>query len=281
MYRFFLYIFVLSVSVGCSREKDLPTEKNKQQIPVPEGWILVWNDEFDENGIDTDKWEHEVNARGGGNDELQYYTARQENSFLKDGNLVIQAIKERYTGPEGTRDYTSARLRTLNKGDWKYGRFDLRAKMPIGKGIWPALWMLPTDNVYGGWAASGEIDIMEYLGHEPNKVHGTLHYGGRYPNNTHTGTSYTLPAGNFSDDFHVFTLEWDQGEFRWYVDSNLYQTQTKWYSTNGEYPAPFDQRFHLVVNVAVGGNWPGDPDQTTVFPQTMELDYVRIFTRAE
>jgi beta-glucanase (GH16 family) len=281
MFRYAVLFLILFVMAGCAREKDLPTENKKQEIPIPEGWILVWNDEFEGNSIDPDKWEHEVNAKGGGNNELQYYTARPQNSFIEDGKLKIRAIKETYTGPEGTREYTSARLRTLNKGDWKYGRFEFRAKMPIGKGIWPALWMLPTDRVYGGWAASGEIDIMEFIGHEPEKVHGTLHYGGGWPQNKYTGNAYTLPAGKFSDDFHVFTLEWEEGEMRWYVDGNLYQTQTEWYSTNGDYPAPFDQRFHLIVNVAVGGNWPGNPDLTTVFPQTMEIDYARVFTRPD
>jgi beta-glucanase (GH16 family) len=278
VYRFMLIILFLLTSIHCGKE-DNPTKGDDPKIPEPEGWQLVWHDEFDGSSINTKKWEHEVNAQGGGNDELQYYTSRLQNSYVDDGFLVIRAAKEHYTGPEGTREYTSARIRTKNNGDWKYGRFDIKAKMPYGQGIWPAIWMLPTDQVYGGWAASGEIDIMEYLGHEPNKVYGTLHYGGRWPENVHTGKSYTLPAGNFSDDFHVFTLEWEQNEFRWYVDGVHYQTQTKWHSTNGEYPAPFDQRFHLILNVAVGGNWPGNPDDSTVFPQLLTVDYVRVFEK--
>ncbi|MBN1999440.1 glycoside hydrolase family 16 protein [candidate division KSB1 bacterium] len=272
------YIFVIcvfSVFNMCRDKNAGPTET--QSIPEPPGWSLVWHDEFDGKKIDLTKWEHEVNARGGGNNELQYYTARSENSYVKNGVLVIEAIKETFTGSEGTREYTSARLRTKNKGDWTYGRFEIRAKLPYGQGIWPAIWMLPTDNEYGGWAASGEIDIMELVGHEPNKVHGTLHYGGGWPENKHTGKSYTLAQGNFSQDFHVFTIEWKEGEIRWYMDGVHYQTLTEWYSTNGEFPAPFDKRFHLLLNVAVGGNWPGNPDETTVFPQRMEVDYVRIF----
>lgn len=248
--------------------------------PPGEEWTLVWNDEFDGAAIDLAKWEHEVNAEGGGNNELQYYTARAENSFVAGGHLVIRALREAYTGPEGTREYTSARLRTKFKGDWLYGRFEIRARLPRGQGIWPAIWMLPTDWVYGGWAASGEIDIMELVGHQPDKVYGTLHYGGPWPRNVHSGSSYTLPAGAFSDAFHVFALEWEPREFRWYVDGLHYQTQNEWRTENAPYPAPFDRRFHLLLNLAVGGNWPGNPDATTVFPQEMRVDYVRVYQRA-
>ncbi len=246
-------------------------------------WNMVWDDEFNSTEIDLTKWEHEVNGQGGGNNELQYYTDRDTNSFIQDGKLVIRALKEAYTGPDGTRQYTSARLRTLHKGDWKYGRFRITAKLPYGQGLWPAIWMLPTDWVYGGWAASGEIDIMELLGQDNTKVYGTLHYGGPWPNNTHTGSYYVLPSGNFSDDFHVFELTWlptangDSVEMKWYVDDVLYLTQKEWWSSGGAYPAPFDQKFHMLLNVAVGGNWPGSPDSTTTFPQMMEIDYVRIY----
>lgn len=263
----------------CQNSDKSPTKNTDDEIPVPEGYELVWNDEFSGSEIDASKWEHEVNAAGGGNNELQYYTDRRVNSFVENGALVIQALKEQYTGPEGTRSYTSARLRTMKKGDWKYGRFSIRAKLPYGQGLWPAIWMLPTDWKYGGWAASGEIDIMELVGHEPNKVLGTLHYGGVYPNNTHSGDSYTLPEGDFSQDFHVFTIDWDTTQFRWYVDDIFYQSQTSWYSENGPYPAPFDQFFHILLNVAVGGNLPGNPDESTIFPQRMYVDYVRVFKK--
>ena len=170
---------------SCSKNGTDNNQKNNNddEWNIP-GWQLVWHDEFDMPTIDLSKWEHEVNGRGGGNNELQYYTARDTNSFIEDGNLVIQALRETYSGPDGTRDYTSARMRTLNKGDWKYGRFDIKAKLPFGKGVWPAIWMLPSDWVYGGWAASGEIDITELIGQEPNRVYGTLHYGGEWPNNS-------------------------------------------------------------------------------------------------
>lgn len=281
LHRLLITFFILYLGMlgNCQKQISRPADEPEIIIPPP-GWQLVWNDEFNGSSIDTRKWEHEVNAEGGGNNELQYYTARPENSYIDSGNLVIRAMKETYTGPEGTREYTSARLRTKGKGDWKYGRFEIRAKLPFGQGLWPAIWMLPTDWVYGGWAASGEIDIMELLGQEPNKVYGTLHYGGEWPDNKHTGSSYTLPNGTFSDDFHLFVLEWDTTAFRWYVDGIPYQTQTQWYSSGGAYPAPFDQRFHLLLNVAVGGNWPGNPDDTTTFPQMMVIDYVRVYQKA-
>lgn len=273
-----LIILILCSSLASCQKKN-PIDNDNQNIPTPEGWELVWHDEFDGTSIDLNKWEYEVNAQGGGNNELQYYTNRSENSFIENGNLVIQALKENYTGPEGTREYTSARLRTLRKGDWKYGRFDIKAKLPFGQGIWPAIWMMPSESKYGGWAASGEIDILELLGHESNKVYGTLHYGGQWPAHVHTGKSYTLSQGTFADEFHLFTIEWDTTQFRWYVDGIFYQSQTQWHTANAPYPAPFDQYFHLILNVAVGGNWPGNPDNTTVFPQMMIVDYVRVFKK--
>ncbi|MCU0787219.1 MAG: family 16 glycosylhydrolase [Verrucomicrobia bacterium] len=236
-----LPVFCLLLIVGVA---SYVNRAEAQSLP---GWTLVWSDEFDGPNIDLSKWSHEVNGQGGGNNELQYYTARATNSFIENGKLVIQALKESYTGPDGTRDYTSARLRTLNKGDWKYGRFEIRARTPTGRGLWPAIWMLPTDWVYGGWAASGEIDIM--------------------------------PSGNFASTFHTFAIEWETNAFRWYVDGLHYWTETNWYSTAAPYPAPFNQRFHMLLNVAVGGNWPGPPDGSTVFPQRMEVDYVRVYTK--
>lgn len=245
--------------------------------PTPE-WELVWQDEFDGDTIDDTKWSFEVNGRGGGNSELQYYTDFSENAFIEDGKLVIQALKleERYIG----RDYTSARIRTVGKGDWLYGRFEFRAKLPYGQGLWPAIWMLPSTYSYGGWPSSGEIDIMELVGHDADTVHGTLHYGS-LGNYQYTGKPYSLEEGIFADDFHDFAIEWEEGEIRWYVDGEKYQTQTVWNTKNHDYPAPFDQPFHIIMNVAVGGNWPGSPDETTVFPQRMEVDYVRVYQKNE
>ena len=256
-----------------------PTATTAPTPTVPwatDGYALVWADEFDGPAIDPGKWSFVIDGRGGGNNELQYYTDRPENARLEAGALVIEARAERHMG----HLYTSARLHTLAKGDWAYGRIVVRARLPKGQGLWPAIWMLPTDSVYGTWAASGEIDLMELIGHEPNVVHGTLHYGDRWPNNVHSGDSFRLAGGaTFADDWHTFRVDWEPEEFRWYVDDTLYQTQTRWHTASAPYPAPFDQRFHLVLNVAVGGNWPGHPDETTVFPQTMQVDFVRVFQK--
>ena len=247
-----------------------------------EDWQLVWADEFEGSALDPKKWEWEVNARGGGNNELQYYTDRVENTRVEGGQLHLIARRETFTGPEGTRGYTSARIRTRHRGDWRYARIEVRARLPRGQGIWPAIWMMPTDDVYGGWAASGEIDIMEYLGQKPREVFGTLHYGAAWPRNVHSGATYTRPDGRgFDEAFHVFALEWERGEIRWYVDGEHYQTQTRWHTEGAPFPAPFDQRFHLILNVAVGGNLPGSPDETTVFPQSMIVDYVRVYQRPD
>jgi hypothetical protein len=162
-------------------------------------------------------------------------------------------------------------------GDWTYGRFEVRAKLPTGQGLWPAIWMLPTNDAYGGWAASGEIDILELVGHEPDKVHGTLHYGAPFPGNVFSGSSFTLPTGDFSTTFHTFALEWEPHEIRWFVDGVQYASRSSWWSSGGAFPAPFDQPFHMLLNVAVGGNWPGNPNGSTQFPQVMEIDYVRVY----
>ncbi|MCH8567725.1 MAG: family 16 glycosylhydrolase [Balneolales bacterium] len=239
-------------------------------------WELVWSDDFEGNELDLTKWSYQYGTgaseglSGWGNAELQYYTDRPQNIFVQNGMLHIVAREESFGG----MDYTSARIRSINQGDWRYGRFEARAKMPEGQGMWPAIWMMPTDGVYGRWPASGEIDIMELVGHEPNILHGTIHYG---PPHTFSGGSYTLPSGNFSDNFHTFAVEWENGEIRWYIDDILYHTETDWFSQGQGFPAPFDQRFHFLLNLAVGGNWPGDPDETTVFPQQMVVDYVRVY----
>lgn len=242
-------------------------------------WKLVWSDEFDGIKLDYGKWETEVNAFGGGNQELQIYTDRKENVRVHKGNLILEARKDNH-GIAGTvREYSSGRVRTKHRGDWKYGKFEIRAKLPAGQGLWPAIWMLPTEEVYGPWAASGEIDIMEFKGQHPDTVWGTLHYGKPWPRNKHSGTQRKLSNGSFTDEFHIFTTEWEKGEIRWFVDGELYQTQTKWESDGGEFPAPFDQHFHLILNLAVGGGFVGNPDNTTTFPQQFMIDYVRVYQR--
>lgn len=280
-------------------------------------WELVWSDEFKGHEIDTSKWSHEVNCWGGGNAEQQCYVDNEANSFIKNGKLVIRLLKEPTTGPDSvegsdgygetttTLPYSSARLRTMNQGDWKYGRFEVRAKLPKGQGTWPAIWMLPTDWVYGGWAASGEIDIMEAVNlgttyqddgvtKVENRVHGTLHYGKAWPNNVHSGEAYRFahPDINPGDDFHTYAIEWEQGEIRWYVDDVHYATQTEagWWShyqdsqgnwVSGEGDAPYNQRFHLILNLAMGGSWPTAVNEGGIDPSIeqaeMLIDYVRVY----
>ncbi len=282
-FNYLQYIALMGFICFSCKDRSIDESAKKQANNAE--WQLVWQDEFDEREIDTTRWEFQLGdgtaygIPGWGNNELQNYTNRPRNAYISNGCLVIQVLKETFQGQERLSEYTSARLRTKNKGDWKYGRFEIRAKLPCGKGLWPAIWLLPTDNIYGGWAASGEIDIMESLGHEPNIVYGTLHYGDAWPNNVHTGISDTLTTGNFSEKFHTFSLEWDSTAIKWFIDDTLYQTQTKWFTVKQPFPAPFDQRFHLLLNVAVGGNWPGNPDETTQFPQEMVADYVRVYQK--
>ncbi|QEN04415.1 glycosyl hydrolase family protein [Thiospirochaeta perfilievii] len=266
------FICVTGLFLGCvSDSKSVVIDRSEFD------WQLVWSDEFNSKTIDGSKWNFILGGGGYGNNELQYYSDSEDNARIEKGKLVIEAHKEDYEG----NSYTSAKLTTQNKGDWTYGRYEIRAKLPEGQGIWPAFWMMPTDySIYGPWPACGEIDIMEVLGHEPNKTHGTLHYGNPHK---YTGDSYTLEKGSFSDSYHIFALEWLPGEIRWYVDGKLFQVQNDWYSTqdslNGEltFPAPFDRDFYLQLNLAVGGNWPGSPDETTKFPQKMLIDWIRVY----
>lgn len=233
------------------------------------GMELVWNDEFDGTAINSNWWGYDLGAGGWGNSELQTYTNSSFNSFVANGKLNIVAQKT------GT-NYTSARLLTKGKKEFKYGRIDIRAKMPYGQGIWPALWMLGGNISQVGWPKCGEIDIMEYLGHEQSKTHGTVHYfdnGHRY-----IGGSYTLPnQASFHSDYHVFTVVWQENSIRWYVDYQLfYQVD----DTKIKFEA-FRLPQFFIFNVAVGGIWPGYPDATTVFPQSMLVDYVRVFQTPE
>ena len=273
-------------------------------------WQLVWADEFDGEQIDMDKWSFETDCWGGGNEERQCYTDRKKNAYVKDGVLSIVARRERFTGhalpprlwktrkhakKAATKSYTSARLRTIGKGDWRYGRIEVRAKLPGGQGVWPAIWMLPSDEHYGMWAASGEIDIMEAVnldvpcgtcsGGAENRVLGTLHYGDEWPKNKHSGDETVIE--NLTSEFHTFTIEWSAGKISWFVDGRHYATQTykDWHSDSGKAKgrpfAPFDQRFHLILNVAVGGKLPEGRNQGGVskkgFPKSMQIDWVRIY----
>jgi beta-glucanase (GH16 family) len=249
---------------------------------APAGWDLAWADEFDGpngTGVDRTKWVPEVGGNGWGNNELEYYRDDVANAVQQNGSLVITAIKERYTGTDGvTRDYTSARLITRGKFEPRYGRFEARIKIPYGQGIWPAFWMLGSDIGSAGWPACGEIDILENIGREPTIVHGTVH-GPGYSGANGIGAAYSLPGGvRFADDYHVYAVEWEPKAIRWYVDDALYFTLTPANLPQGA-KWVFDHPHFLLLNLAVGGNWPGNPDGTTVFPQTMLVDYVRVYKR--
>ena len=275
--KLFINIFFLLnyfVYAGCS-EESTPADSN--DATSLEGYSLIWADEFEGTSIDLTKWEHEVNANGGGNNELQYYTDRPENSFVKDGMLHIAAQKENFTGPDGSREYTSARMRTMNKGDWKYCRIEVRAKIPYGQGIWPAIWMLSTDWEYGGWPASGEIDIMEHVGSDPGKIYGTVHTEA-YNHNKGTQRGGQILVSDANSNYHVYAIEWSENKIDFYVDDQKYFTFTN--DKNGNHATwPFDKRFHLLLNVAVGGNWPGNPNLSTPFPAEMIVDYVRVYKK--
>lgn len=259
-----------------------------QKTPSPalqasSSWTLEWSDEFNgENGAppDASKWTEEVGGGGWGNQELEYYTNRPQNAYQQDGNLVIHVQREKYTGADGvTRNYTSARLKTQDKFTQAYGRFEARIKIPRGQGIWPAFWMLGDDIDKVGWPRCGEIDIMENIGREPALVHGTIH-GPGYSGAKGIGSPFALSDKKpFADDFHIYAVEWEPEAIRFYVDDHLYATRTP-----GDLPAgtkwAYDHPFFLLLNVAVGGSWPRDPDATSAFPQEMLVDYVRVYQRA-
>lgn len=235
------------------------------------GYGLVWQDEFNGPALNTSDWTHETGAGGWGNQELQYYTDRPDNAYLEDGRLVIEAKKESYSGSP----YTSARLITQNKQLFQYGRVDIRAILPEGQGIWPALWMLGANISSIGWPACGEIDIMELIGHQPSTVHGTAHWGPQgqgYSN--HIGGSYSLDGEKYSERYHVFSIVWEKDNIKWYVDENEFFRLSR-ANVNGAYP--FNAEFFFIFNIAVGGQWPGYPDESTTFPQRMYVDYIRVF----
>lgn len=252
------------------------------QTPViADEWKLVWQDEFNGDSLNSSQWKIEVNAFGGGNQEQQIYTDRSKNVRVHNGHLVIEAHHD-YASVAGTsRPYSSGRIHSKRRGDWKYGRFEVRAKLPAGQGMWPAIWMLPSNDHYGGWARSGEIDILEFKGQEPDTIWGTLHYGKQWPNNVHTGETLKTAGTDYTADFHVYAIEWEEGEIRWYLDGKLWQTQTKWNSGDAAFPAPFDRKFHMILNVAVGGQFVGPTSPDTKLPAAMLVDYVRVYQRSD
>ena len=254
---------------------------------------LIWRDEFDGDTLDTAKWSYELGnwkldadgnyiTNGWGNNEQQFYT--DSNAAVHDGILTIAARREHYTDPiQGEYEYTSARLSTQHLFSVCGGRIEVRARCDAGKSLWPAIWMLPEDSAYGGWAASGELDIMEGWGSTPEKICGTIHFGDVWPNNTYLTNDYTFPQGESAEGWHTYAVEWESGAIRWYVDDTLYSTQTDWYSAGHAYPAPFDQNFYLILNLAVGGHFDGvdgiyaDPATFADGERHFEIDWVRVY----
>ncbi len=257
------YLVIAFVVLGCSAQRENKTAERK----------LVWSDEFDYTGLpDSTKWGYDIGGHGWGNNEKQFYTEkRAENAAVSNGVLTITAIKEEHEGS----GYTSARLVSKNKGDWTYGRMEIKAKLPKGIGIWPAIWMLPTDWQYGGWPESGEIDIMEHVGYEPDSIYGTVHTGA-YNHTIGTQKGKNIYKNDVATSFHVYVLEWTENDIRIFVDDDLYFSYPNEKKTFMEWP--FDQRFHLLLNIAVGGNWGGQKGiDDAIFPQKMEIDYVRVY----
>ena len=265
-------LLLLAVTQCVCHSQSIPAEQRSSE------WKLVWADEFNYEGLpDREKWSYDVGGHGWGNKELQFYTdGRKENARVENGSLIIEARKDNWQDHE----YTSARLVSKTKGDWTYGRFEARAKLPTGKGAWSAIWMLPTTKSYGEWPSSGEIDIMEQVGFEPNVVHASVHTKAYYHViNTHK-TART-EVSNATTGFNVYAVEWTPEEIRGYINDRQYFTFKNERLTNpaADYQQwPFDQPFHLLLNIAIGGTWGGQQGvDPAVWPQRMEIDYVRVY----
>ncbi len=259
-------IAIAIAAAAPARAADVP-----QPPAQPPGWVLDWHDEFDGPQLDRTKWVAETGGHGWGNRERQYYTDRPDNLRVDGGMLVIEARREAYGGSA----YTSARIKTAGLVERTYGRYEARIRIPRGQGIWPAFWMLGTDPGKAGWPRLGEIDIMENIGKEPDTVHGTVH-GPGYSGDKAFGRPQQLEAGAYADDFHVYAVEWEPGEIRWYRDGIPYHTARP-DTVPGDWV--FEHPFYVLLNLAVGGYWPGDQDETTVLPQRMLVDYVRVYKR--
>lgn len=265
-------IFLLFFS--CKKENTTaPAGSTNTNPPTSYEWqfenTAVWTEEFSTDGLpDPSKWNYDIGGSGWGNNELQYYTDGL-NANITSGILKITAKKESYAGKE----YTSTRMVTKNKADWLYGRFEIKAKLPKGRGTWPAIWMLPTENAYGGWPNSGEIDIMEHVGFNENTVHFTLHAGGFYAANGKGSSKFIVGA---TDDFHLYRLDWTPYGIRGYFDNEKVFEYLN--PGAGYFTWPYDKKFHLLLNIAVGGNWGGAQGvDNTIFPATMEVDYIKVY----
>jgi beta-glucanase (GH16 family) len=249
----------------------------------PQGnWNIIWSDEFNGSSISPANWTFDIgNGSGGwGNNEQEYYTSLPQNAYVSDGLLHIVGLNQSYNG----YNYTSARMKSEGLFTALYGRFAFRVKLPTGQGLWPAIWMMPEDSIYGPWAASGEIDVMENMGSNPTNVFGTLHFGGPYPANSQShGPSYNFVPGTSVTNFNVYLLEWTTNAITWYLNGQLYETQTNWWSSSTTntriqnlYPAPFNEPFYLIMNLAIGGTLGGAID-ASIFPSDMQVDYVRLY----
>jgi len=273
LFHFFSIPLIGCFLLNCKKENN-PDGNGTIPPPAVFEWKFestpVWSDEFSTNGApDATKWSYDVGGTGWGNNELQYYT-NGLNTSVNAGILKIEARKENYSG----KYYTSARMVSKNKGDWLYGRFEVKAKLPKGRGTWPAIWMLPTNSAYGGWPASGEIDIMEHVGYDLNNVHFTLHANTFFGGNGKGSGKYINGA---TDDFHLYRLDWASYGIRGYFDNELIFEYSN--PGTGSNYWPYDQQFHLLLNIAVGGNWGGAQGvDDSIFPASMEIDYVRVYS---
>ena len=267
-----LIVVCLMLSIVISACDGLPFGAKATPIPVLDGWTLKWHDEFDAKKIDPKNWTYDLGAGGWGNGEAQFYTSRPENARLEDGMLIIEARQEKYEDSY----YTSARLKTQGLQNFQYGRIEARLKVPSGKGLWPAFWMLGSNFNGSNWPDCGEIDIMEYIGKEPDLILGTLHgpgYSGALGFSAWNRQTY-----NIADDFHTFAIEWEADEIRWYYDGAEFHKVNK--ADVGERGWPFEQPFFIILNQAVGGQLPGPVGLDTVFPTQYLIDYVRVYEKS-
>lgn len=268
-------------SAAPEESNGLGNQVAEEEVPQIDGYQLLWHDEFNGTQMDETIWNYEPHAPGWTNAELQEYTTSTDNVFVRDGKMTIKAVKTQ--NDKGKDYYTSGKVTTKGKQDFLYGKVTASARVPEGKGLWPAIWMMPTNqSLYGGWPRCGEIDIMEVLGDDVTTAYSTIHYG--KPHNEQQGKC-VLKENNFAEDFHEYSVEWEPGEMRFLVDENLILTVNDWFSgdvgiDDRPYPAPFDQTFYVQLNLAVGGTWPGNPDATTDFDKAeFEIDYVRVYQK--
>ncbi|HJR81469.1 MAG TPA: glycoside hydrolase family 16 protein [Anaerolineales bacterium] len=283
MYKKFHIVLCISFLLGACAVTNLEPTSTPDPTPVPSptiegdraGWKLIWQDEFEGSELDLKSWTFDIGGHGWGNEEWQSYTNRPENVRVENGMLIIEAREEQEL-IDG-REYSSARIKTHGLHAWQYGRMEARIKLPYGQGIWPAFWMLGENLDQKGWPTAGEIDIMEFVGREPDHIYATVHAPG-YSGANGVGSNITTSAESLRNDFHVYAIEWEENEIRWYFDDQQFFKLTP-----EDVPDAwiFDHPFFIILNLAVGGIWPGYPDETTEFPQFLYVDYVRVYQRPE